>query len=64
MRGAVMYALGGVRIERRDEPEIIKPTDAVMRLAPAACDARRLDAGTTPAYGRRNCIPSCDVLIP
>ncbi len=36
MRGAVMYAPGDVRVERRDDPEITKPTDAVIRLA-ASC---------------------------
>ena len=36
MRGAIMYAPGDVRVEQRDDPEIIKPTDAVIRLA-ASC---------------------------
>jgi threonine dehydrogenase-like Zn-dependent dehydrogenase len=36
MRGAVIYAPGDVRVEQRDDPEIIKPTDAVIRLA-ATC---------------------------
>jgi threonine dehydrogenase-like Zn-dependent dehydrogenase len=36
MRGAVMYAPGDVRVEERDEPEIVEATDAIVRLS-AAC---------------------------
>jgi threonine dehydrogenase-like Zn-dependent dehydrogenase len=36
MRGAVIYAPGDVRVERRDDPEIINPADAVIRLS-ASC---------------------------
>jgi threonine dehydrogenase-like Zn-dependent dehydrogenase len=36
MRGAVLYAPGDVRVEERDDPEIIEPTDAILRLS-AAC---------------------------
>ncbi|MGB8020575.1 MAG: zinc-dependent alcohol dehydrogenase family protein [Candidatus Nanopelagicales bacterium] len=36
MRGAVMHAPGDVRVEERDKPAIIQPTDAVLRLA-ATC---------------------------
>ena len=36
MRGAVIYAPGDVRVEQRDGPKIIKPTDAIIRLA-ATC---------------------------
>jgi threonine dehydrogenase-like Zn-dependent dehydrogenase len=36
MRGAVMYGPGDVRIEQRDEPRIVEPTDAIIRL-PATC---------------------------
>jgi threonine dehydrogenase-like Zn-dependent dehydrogenase len=36
MRGAVLHAPGDVRLEERDDPAIIKPTDAVIRLA-ATC---------------------------
>ena len=36
MRGAVIYAPGDVRVERRDDPEIINPADAVIRLS-ATC---------------------------
>jgi threonine dehydrogenase-like Zn-dependent dehydrogenase len=36
MRGAMMYAPGDVRVEDRDVPAIIEPTDAVIRVA-AAC---------------------------
>ncbi|MDP9868305.1 MULTISPECIES: zinc-dependent alcohol dehydrogenase family protein [Streptosporangium] len=36
MRGAVLYAPGDVRVEERADPEIIEPTDAVIRLT-ATC---------------------------
>jgi threonine dehydrogenase-like Zn-dependent dehydrogenase len=36
MRGAVIYAPGDVRVEQREDPKIIQPTDAVIRLA-ATC---------------------------
>ncbi|SHN39504.1 zinc-dependent alcohol dehydrogenase family protein [Cryptosporangium aurantiacum] len=36
MRQAVMHAPGDVRVEQRDRPTILKPTDAVIRVA-AAC---------------------------
>ncbi|WP_106816373.1 zinc-dependent alcohol dehydrogenase family protein [Microbacterium timonense] len=36
MRAVVMYGPGDVRVEERDDPSIIEPTDAVIRLA-ATC---------------------------
>jgi threonine dehydrogenase-like Zn-dependent dehydrogenase len=36
MRVAVMYAPGDVRVENQPEPQILKPTDAILRL-PATC---------------------------
>jgi threonine dehydrogenase-like Zn-dependent dehydrogenase len=36
MRGALLYAPGDVRVEEREDPRIITPTDAVIRL-PATC---------------------------
>jgi threonine dehydrogenase-like Zn-dependent dehydrogenase len=33
MRGVVMYAPGDVRVEDVDEPRILKPTDAIIRLS-------------------------------
>jgi threonine dehydrogenase-like Zn-dependent dehydrogenase len=36
MRGAVMYGPGDVRIEERDDPRIVEPTDAIIRVG-AAC---------------------------
>ena len=33
MRGAVMYGPGDVRVEQRDDPRIIEPTDAVIKIA-------------------------------
>jgi threonine dehydrogenase-like Zn-dependent dehydrogenase len=36
MRGAVIYAPGDVRVEERDDPQIIHPTDAIIRLS-ATC---------------------------
>src|SRR5436190_23976274 len=36
MQGAVLYGLRDVRFEKREDPKIVKPTDAVIRIA-AAC---------------------------
>lgn len=36
MRGAVLHAPGDVRVDQRDDPTIIAPTDAVIRLS-ATC---------------------------
>src|SRR4051794_37541230 len=36
MRGAVMHAPGDVRIEQREAPQIVAPTDAIIRVT-AAC---------------------------
>ena len=36
MRGVVMYGPGDVRVEDREDPKIVEPTDAVIRLA-ATC---------------------------
>ena len=36
MRGAVLYGPGDVRVEDRDRPRIVEPTDAIVRLT-AAC---------------------------
>src|SRR5918995_623214 len=36
MRGAVMYGPRDVRLEERDDPKIVEPTDAVIRLS-ATC---------------------------
>jgi threonine dehydrogenase-like Zn-dependent dehydrogenase len=33
MRGAIMYGPGDVRVEERDDPKIIKPTDAIIKIA-------------------------------
>ena len=54
MRGAVLYGPRDVRFEERDEPTIIEPTDAVIRIA-ATCVCgsdlwpyRGIDAPTQP----------------
>ncbi|MFD8244977.1 zinc-dependent alcohol dehydrogenase family protein [Nocardia sp. NPDC059691] len=36
MRGVVMHAPGDVRVEQREDPRIVEPTDAVIRIA-ATC---------------------------
>ena len=36
MRGAVMYGPGEVRVEEREAPQIVEPTDAIIRVS-AAC---------------------------
>ena len=36
MRGAVMHAPGDVRVEEREDPKILAPTDAILQLS-ATC---------------------------
>jgi threonine dehydrogenase-like Zn-dependent dehydrogenase len=36
MRGVVLHAPGDVRVEERDDPKIVEPTDAILRLS-ATC---------------------------
>jgi threonine dehydrogenase-like Zn-dependent dehydrogenase len=54
MRGAVLYGPRDVRFEERDEPTIIEPTDAIIRLsATCVCGSdlwpyRGIDAPTQP----------------
>jgi threonine dehydrogenase-like Zn-dependent dehydrogenase len=36
MRGAVLYAPGDIRVDDRDDPTIVEPTDAIIRMA-ATC---------------------------
>ena len=36
MRGVVMHSAGDVRVEEREDPRIVDPTDAIIRLT-AAC---------------------------
>src|SRR3954465_1909909 len=36
MRAAVLHAPGDIRVERRDDPTILEPTDAIIRLS-ATC---------------------------
>jgi threonine dehydrogenase-like Zn-dependent dehydrogenase len=36
MRGAVLYAPGDIRVDDRDDPAIVEPTDAVIRMS-ATC---------------------------
>ena len=36
MRGAVMHAPGDVRVQEREAPQIVEPTDAIIRVS-AAC---------------------------
>jgi threonine dehydrogenase-like Zn-dependent dehydrogenase len=36
MRGAVLYAPGDVRVEEREDPRVLAPTDAIVRLS-ATC---------------------------
>ena len=54
MRGAVLYGPRDVRFEERDEPTIIEPTDAIIRLsATCVCGSdlwpyRGIDTPTQP----------------
>ncbi|MEU5274810.1 zinc-dependent alcohol dehydrogenase family protein [Streptomyces asoensis] len=51
MRGAILYGPGDVRVEDRDTPKILKPTDAVIRtLATCVCGSDLWDyRGINPA---------------
>ena len=55
MRGAVLHAPGEVRLEQRDDPRIVEPTDAIIRLsATCICGSdlwpyRGIEAIETPA---------------
>jgi threonine dehydrogenase-like Zn-dependent dehydrogenase len=55
MRGAVLHAPGEVRLEQRDDPRILQPTDAIIRLsATCICGSdlwpyRGIEAIETPA---------------
>lgn len=40
MRGTVLYSPGDIRCEEIDDPKILLPTDAIVRLPPAASVAR------------------------
>ena len=68
MRGVVMYGPGDVRVEDREDPTIVEPTDAIIRLAATcicgsdlwpyrgveAVDARSRWATSTSASSRRS----------
>src|SRR3954469_6360212 len=54
MRGAVLYGPGDIRVEERDDPKIVEPTDAIIRLsATCVCGSDlwpyRGEAGDEPA---------------
>jgi hypothetical protein len=40
MQGAVLYAPRDIRFEERDQPKIIKPTDAIIRTSVPASAGR------------------------
>ena len=54
MRGVVLYGPGDVRVETRDDPTIVEPTDAIVRLsASCVCGSdlwpyRGIDASAEP----------------
>jgi threonine dehydrogenase-like Zn-dependent dehydrogenase len=57
MRGAVLYGPRNVRFEQRDDPKILKPTDAIIRMS-ATCvcgsdlwDYRGINKVTQPTPG-------------
>ena len=55
MKGTILYGARDIRFEERDEPQIIEPTDAILRLvATCVCGSdlwpyRGIDAPTQPA---------------
>ena len=62
MRGAVFYGPRDVRFEKRDDPAIINPTDAIIRMsATCVCGSdlwpyRRINPTTEPTpFGHEYC---------
>jgi len=66
MRGAVIYGPWDVRLEERDDPKIIEPTDAIIRLSvpeidPCPCPRPHVSAHSStqgrgsPSAGRHVC---------
>ena len=59
MRATVMHAAGDVRVENVPDPEIVQPTDAVVRVTRAAICGLQTSCvhggffGTTEVPGRR-----------
>jgi threonine dehydrogenase-like Zn-dependent dehydrogenase len=53
MRGVVFYAPGDVRVEEREDPRIIEPTDAILQLsATCVCGSDRWPyRGVEPVQG-------------
>jgi threonine dehydrogenase-like Zn-dependent dehydrogenase len=61
MKGTILYGARDIRFEERDEPQIIEPTDAILRLA-ATCVCgsdlwpyRGIDAPTQPTPMGHEC---------
>jgi hypothetical protein len=50
MRGVMLHAPGDIRIEDRDDPTIIAPTDAIIRVSAACVSA--WTCGLTAASSR------------
>ena len=55
MRGVIMHAPGDVRVEERDDPTIVEPTDAIIRSPRPASAART--CGPTAAWSRPSTRP-------
>jgi hypothetical protein len=51
MQGAVLYGPRDVRFEERETPTIIKPTDAIIRIA-ATCVCGSIEGSTAPLPSR------------
>ena len=53
-RGAVILGPGDVRVEERDEPQIVEPTDAMIRVSAACvCGSDLWPYRETPSSRRR-----------
>ena len=46
MKGTVLYGPGDVRFEERSDPQIIEPTDAIIRITAASVDPNCHSRGT------------------
>src|SRR5437763_736407 len=69
MRGAVLQGPGDIRVEERDDPKIVEPTDAIIRLsATCICGSDlwpyRGEAGDEPAPMGHEAVGLHPVLAP
>ena len=50
MKGTVLYGPRDVRFEERPEPKILKPTDAIVRLAVSRSRTNEISTSSRPKF--------------